>query len=128
MQVVSAVNSTSAPADDSRGQKAMRAAIQFEAVLLNSLFSGLERAFSTLPGKKQEDASADTYHAIAMQTLTTSLADAGGIGIARTILPHLVHAEGAVSQGTEAQATKVPLPHADGAGIWEPRRAGPYAH
>lgn len=116
---ISSVNLT----EQSRAAKAAHAAKQFEGVLLDSLFSGLEQAFSALPGKKQ-DSAGDTYHAMGMQALTTSLADAGGIGIARMITGHLLMSGRTMPQEAQVQATKVSLSNAEGTGIWDTQQHG----
>ena len=64
--------------------KAMKAGMEFEAILLNNLLGGLERAFTNLPGKK-EDHSTEAYSGLAMQALASGLAESGGIGVGRLI-------------------------------------------
>jgi len=64
--------------------KAMKAEMEFEGILLNNLLGGLERAFTTLPGK-DEDHSTQAYSGFAMQALASGLAESGGIGIGRLI-------------------------------------------
>ena len=64
--------------------KAMKAGMEFEAILLNNLLGGLERAFTNLPGKK-EDHSTEAYGGFALQALASGLAESGGIGIGRLI-------------------------------------------
>jgi len=69
-------------------ERLVRAAHQFEAVLLNQMLSGLEHAFSTFRKEKTEDAS-DHYHFLGVQALASSIAARGGIGIADIILRSL---------------------------------------
>ena len=64
--------------------KAAKAGMEFEGILLNNLLAGLERAFTTLPGKN-EDHSTQAYSGFAMQALASGLAESGGIGIGRLI-------------------------------------------
>src|SRR5579864_2518039 len=64
--------------------KTMKAGMEFEAILLNSLLGGLEHAFTNLPGKK-EDHSTEAYSGFAMQAMASGLAESGGIGIGRLI-------------------------------------------
>jgi Rod binding domain-containing protein len=101
----------SATPAEAYAQRVVHAALQFEGVLLNSLFGSLEHAFSALPGK-QPDAIADNYHAMGMQALTSSLAAGGGLGLASMIVRNLLHTKG---QGAEppAMPTKVFSPSAD---------------
>jgi len=79
---------TAGQVEDLQVHKIVRAAHQFEALLLNSLFGSLEHTFSALPGNKLQDES-ENYHAMGMQALATSLADKGGIGIADMIIRSL---------------------------------------
>lgn len=68
-------------------QRLAPAAHEFEAVLLNQLLGSLEHTFSTLSEKKTE--SADHYHFIGVQALTSHIASHGGIGIADMIVRSL---------------------------------------
>lgn len=65
---------------DAADLKVKKAGAQFEAILLNQLFGDLERAFTDLPGKK-EDHATGAYSGFAMQALASGLANAGGIGL-----------------------------------------------
>jgi Rod binding domain-containing protein len=104
-------NTNSTAPSEAYAQRVMRAAHQFEAVLLNSLLGSLEHSFSALPGKKS-DSIADNYHAMGMQALASSLAASGGLGIANMIAHNLLYTKG---QGLNPQTapTKVSLPAAD---------------
>ena len=73
--------------------RVLRAAREFEAVLLNSLFGSLEHSFSSLPGAQHESAS-DNYHYLGMQALATSVAAHGGLGIADMIVRSLLKNKG----------------------------------
>jgi Rod binding domain-containing protein len=93
MNHVSPLTSSTVTASESaRTDKLVRAAHQFEAVLLNSLLSSLEQSFSALAGEKTESGS-DNYHYLGLQTLTSSLAGKGGVGIADLIVRHLRESE-----------------------------------
>ena len=81
---VSPGNST-APADGTHSAKMVRAAHQFEAVLLNSLLGSLQHSFSSLGGQKS-DGESTNYDYVGMQALSSALAARGGIGIAERIL------------------------------------------
>jgi Rod binding domain-containing protein len=69
--------------------RAQRAAQQFEAVLLNSLFGSLEHSFSNLPGS-QSSPESDNYHALGIEALAASVAASGGLGIADRIVRSLL--------------------------------------
>jgi len=69
--------------------RAIKAGAEFEAVLLNSVFGGLERAFSHLPGE-QESATSKSYDGMAIEALTSGLAKSGGIGLGSLISSRLM--------------------------------------
>ena len=71
-------------ADAAAKRKAAKAGAQFEAVLLNNVLGGIERAFTELPGG-QHDQSNQAYNGLAIETLTSSLAANGGIGLGKLI-------------------------------------------
>jgi len=70
-------------------RKVIHAAHEFEGVLLNTMLGPLERAFSSLPGKKP-DSESDNYHSLGMQALSSALAAGGGMGIADLIIRSLL--------------------------------------
>jgi Rod binding domain-containing protein len=72
-------------ADGTHAAKMVRAAHQFEAVLLNSLLGSLQHSFSSLGGKKT-DSESTNYDYVGMQALAAALAAKGGIGIADRIV------------------------------------------
>ena len=86
-----------------RSQKIVRAAQEFEAALLNTLLGSLEQSFSAMPGKKVETGS-DHYHYLGMQTLASSLAAGGGIGIAKLISRSLATSGGNASSATQEKS------------------------
>lgn len=87
-------NATPIQPNDAHARKIVRAAHQFEGVLLNSLLGSLEHTFSTLPGDKPNQES-ETYQSMGMQTLAEALSQRGGIGIADRIVHSLQQSEGA---------------------------------
>jgi Rod binding domain-containing protein len=93
MEAVSGIlNSTPLTAEQSHTQKLVRAARQFEAVLLNEVLGSLERAFSAF-GEKTTEAGSDHYQFLGMQALASSVAAKGGLGIADTIIRNLKRRE-----------------------------------
>jgi Rod binding domain-containing protein len=80
---VGPANSTTPP----QNAKIVHAAQQFEAILLNSLFGSLQRTFSEIGGKSNNDST--NYGYIGMQALSSTLAARGGIGIANRIVASL---------------------------------------
>jgi|HubBroStandDraft_5_1064220.scaffolds.fasta_scaffold1516092_1 Rod binding domain-containing protein len=80
-------SSSSAP-DAAYMRKVVKAARDFEGVLLTSLFGSLEKTFSEI-GAKSTDPGANDYQFMGAQALGSSLAASGGIGIARMIVHNL---------------------------------------
>jgi Rod binding domain-containing protein len=66
-------------------ERLIRAAHQFEAVLLNQILGSLEDTFSTL-GEQKTEAGSNHYKYLGVQALASSIAAKGGIGIADVIL------------------------------------------
>jgi Rod binding domain-containing protein len=87
---------------DERTKKAMHAAHDFEAVLLNNLLGSLEHSFAALAGDKKKDPAADSYQSMGIQALASSLARGGGIGIASMIVPSLLRPGGHELNGVTA--------------------------
>ncbi len=73
---------------ESSPDRLVRAAHQFEAILLNQLLGSLEHSFSTL-GKEKQGSGSDRYHFLAVQQLASNMAARGGIGIADMIIRSL---------------------------------------
>jgi Rod binding domain-containing protein len=69
-------------------EKIRKAGAQFEAVLLNNVLGAVEQTFTRLPGSQEPD-STEAYSGLAMQALTSKLAEGGGIGIGRMLATSL---------------------------------------
>jgi Rod binding domain-containing protein len=106
-----AIDPGPAAADATNARRVLRAAHEFEAVLLNTLLGSLEHSFASLPGKDPE-AGSDNYQYLGMQALASSLAARGGVGIASMIARSLLHSQGQGPNG-QSRPTKVSLPSAD---------------
>ena len=74
--------------DGTHTAKMVRAAHQFEAILLNSLLGSLQHSFASLDGKKT-DGESTNYDYVSMQALASALAARGGIGLANRIVAGL---------------------------------------
>lgn len=81
--------SASPTADPTPPYKLVKAAKQFEALLLNTLLAPMEKSFSSLPGQK-DVAGADDYAAMSTQALAAAMTAAGGLGIARMIIHNVM--------------------------------------
>jgi len=98
-------NPTSLSAEGPPTEKLAHAAQQFEAVLLNQLLGSLEHAFCAL-GKEKAETGSDHYQFLAVQTLASSVAARGGLGIADMIVRNL---KSRLHNGAALEATKKPL-------------------
>jgi Rod binding domain-containing protein len=78
-------------------RKVLRAAREFEAQLIGSVFGSLEKTFTSI-GAPESDPGAENYQAMAMQALGQGLAAKGGIGIASLISRHLLKPEGSFAK------------------------------
>ena len=85
--------------------KIEKSAKEFESILLGSWLQQAEQSFGSLPGgdgDDDEDSGKDQFLGIAMQSLGTSMAASGGIGIAKMIAKQLHKADDA-QQASEAK-------------------------
>lgn len=73
-----------------RGVKAAR---DFEALLIGSVLESMEKTFAALPGENSPT-GADDYNYLGTQALAQALAARGGFGIAALISRHLPVHEG----------------------------------
>jgi len=72
--------------------KIEKSAKDFESLLLSNWLQQAEESFAKLPGGDNEDdadSGREQFQGIAMQSLGTTLTNAGGIGIARMISRNL---------------------------------------
>jgi Rod binding domain-containing protein len=75
--------------DDAKIEKGAR---EFEAVLVGSWLQQAEQSFATLPGADQDqDAGRDQMMSLGVQSLATSMAATGGIGLAAMISKSMHH-------------------------------------
>ena len=97
----------SAPlANENATSKAVHAAQQFEAILLNQLFGSLQHTFCAL-GKEKTETGSDQYRFLGLQALASSVAARGGLGIADMIVRNL---KSRLPSGPDSsQSTKAPL-------------------
>ena len=79
-------------------KKIEKSAKDFESILLGSWLQQAEQSFGSLPGGDDDgdaDAGKEQFQGMAMQSLGTSMTEAGGIGIAKMISKQLHKAEDA---------------------------------
>lgn len=99
MAAVNGVTAASTLVDSSQGMKQAaenaridKSAREFESLLLSKWLEGAYQSFGTMPGADDEedlDSGKEQFQSIAMQSLGSSMAAAGGIGIAKMIAEHL---------------------------------------
>ena len=75
----------------SEDAKIDKSARDFEAVLLSNWLQQAQETFAKVPGgdEDEEDGATSQFTQMAMQSLGTSFAGTGGIGIAKMIASHL---------------------------------------
>jgi Rod binding domain-containing protein len=83
-RILHGLDSKSAYADDA---KIAKGAKEFEAMLLATWMQQAEQSMATVPGVEEDDdmAGGSQLTGLGVQSVATSLADAGGIGIGRMI-------------------------------------------
>ena len=77
---------TTSPPPGGRTEKAAR---EFEAVLLASLFDSLQKSFCFDPQDDANTPGASDYRLMGTRALAEAVSAGGGIGIARLVLGHL---------------------------------------
>lgn len=87
-------------------QKIEKGAKEFEALLLSGWLQQAEQSMATVPGADDDgdDAGQNTMTSLGVQTLATSLADSGGIGIGAMIAKAML----AMAQKEEAANGQAP--------------------
>jgi Rod binding domain-containing protein len=74
------------PANSNDDKKIEKGAKEFEAILVGSWLQQAEQSFATLPGAEDDqDPGRDSMMSLGVQTLSTSMAASGGIGIAKMV-------------------------------------------
>lgn len=86
-----------------------KSAKQFEAMLLSTWLQQAEQSFATVPGAEDDEDAAgrDQMMSMGVQSLGQSLADSGGIGIARMIAKALHAAADKAANGPQEGANPV---------------------
>jgi len=85
------IGSSSAPASASespRAQKLRQAAAEFEGMLISSLWKSMKSTFAS-PDDDSTDPAHDTLSDLGIDTMSNSVAKAGGLGLGKLILKHL---------------------------------------
>jgi Rod binding domain-containing protein len=86
-----------------------KGAKEFEAVLVGSWLQQAEQSFGTVPGADDgQDVGRDSMMSLGVQTLATSLAATGGIGIGKMVAKAMHAAADKVDGPTPASAASEP--------------------
>jgi len=93
------VNSASAPPETPAHKKLRKAAQDFEGILISQLLGDFKMGSSSLTGDAPL-AGSDTLNSLAIQTLSTSLASRGGMGIGQMLVHQL---EPSLNRGQQNQ-------------------------
>lgn len=84
----------SEPAIKSNGgesARAIRAAKDFETLLIGNLLRSMQQSFSRLGGEQEKPAGFDDYDYMATQAIASALESGGGLGLSKLILKQLGH-------------------------------------
>jgi Rod binding domain-containing protein len=107
---IQGIQATKGANDSARIDKGAR---EFEAVLLGSWLQQAEASFATLPGgDAEEDSGGDQFMSLGVQSLSTSIAGTGGIGIGKMIATamHKTAEKAGIESGATATDLSDPSP------------------
>lgn len=100
-RLIQGVKTTKSAADSAKIDKGAK---EFEAVLVGSWLQQAEQSFGSIPGgEDSEDVGRDSMMSFGVQTLATSMANSGGIGIAKMVAKAM-HAAADKADGESAPA------------------------
>ncbi|MGA2651827.1 MAG: hypothetical protein ABSF28_14945 [Terracidiphilus sp.] len=101
------LNQMKSPASGNDDKKIEKGAKEFEAILVGSWLQQAEQSFATLPGAEDdEDPGHDSMMSLGVQTLSTSMAASGGIGIAKMVAKAMHAAADKATAQSEAAASQ----------------------
>jgi len=112
--MIASLTSSGPAASPPEVQKVVRAAQEFEALLLEPFLSDLQKSFSSIGGTDQQ-LGLSGYQDLGTQALAGGFAQGGGFGIADLIVRNLLN-RGAVSKGSGGVRTKEFSQYADSNG------------
>ena len=105
-RLIQGVKLSKGETDDAKIDKGAK---EFEAVLVGSWLQQAEQSFGTVPGANDdEDVGRDSMMSFGVQTLATSMANSGGIGIGKMVAKAM-HAAADKADGQPAAPTQSPL-------------------
>jgi Rod binding domain-containing protein len=105
-RLIQGVKSSKSAADSAKIEKGAR---EFEAVLVGSWLQQAEQSFGTVPGADEgQDVGRGSMMSLGVQTLATSMAATGGIGIGKMVAKAMHAAADKVDGQAPAPAASVP--------------------
>jgi len=103
-RMMQGLKSPKSASDDAKIEKGAK---EFEAVLVGSWLQQAEASFATVPGADEgDDPGRGSMMSLGVQTLATSMASGGGLGIGRMIAKAM-HANADKANGAAAAADQV---------------------
>jgi Rod binding domain-containing protein len=102
--MMKSVNSSGGKSDDARIDKSAQ---EFESILLGSWLQQAQQSFATVPGAEDDDdaGTREQTMSFGMQSLATSIAASGGIGIAKMVAKALHAKADGASDATSSGTT-----------------------
>jgi Rod binding domain-containing protein len=105
-RLIQGVKSQKSATDSAKIEKGAR---EFEAVLVGSWLQQAEQSFGTVPGADEgQDVGRDSMMSLGVQTLATSMAATGGIGIGKMVAKAMHAAADKVDGQVPVPAASVP--------------------
>jgi Rod binding domain-containing protein len=98
-----AISSTSPKSLFAREQKLLKAAGEFESMLLSSFWKSMKESFAD-PDSDSLDPAHDTLEDMSIQAMSDAIGKAGGLGIGKLIIKHLEVQLAASQQTREPQS------------------------
>jgi Rod binding domain-containing protein len=76
-------------ADSAKLRKLRQAAVEFEGMLLSSLWKSMKSSFASPDDDDSQDPAHDTLGDLSIDTMSNAVAKSGGLGLGKLILKHL---------------------------------------
>jgi Rod binding domain-containing protein len=76
-------------ADSAKARKLHQAALEFEGMLLSSLWKSMKSSFASPDDDDSQDPAHDTLSGLGIDTMSNAVAKAGGLGLGKLILKNL---------------------------------------
>jgi Rod binding domain-containing protein len=102
--------------DSAKTRKLRQAAVEFEGMLLSSLWKSMKSSFASADDDDSQDPAHDTLGDLSIDTMSNAVAKSGGFGLGKLILKHLepllAHSQNETSSKPgKANARSADIPH-----------------